>query len=161
MISGMGKLFLVWLLLMLRDHPECPPECWGGWYIWGLDGVMRILSGHFKRTLAVSQSKGEIEILSLITNAIFAPLYERILGLDKINSAAPQTRRYRSIYGISEEECAKVSVKNHRNAKKILTPSPPSRSRFKMFWILNCCPILLNNPRLQGEGFGFWSAGSR
>jgi acetyl-CoA C-acetyltransferase len=45
-----------------------------------LMGLMRILSGHFKTTLVVAQSKGSVGIPGLITNAIFDPLYERILG---------------------------------------------------------------------------------
>lgn len=82
-----------------------------------LMGLMRILSGHFKTTLVVAQSKGSIGIPALIANAIFDPLYERILGLDAINSAALQARSYMIKYGITEEQCAKVSVKNHKNAK--------------------------------------------
>jgi acetyl-CoA C-acetyltransferase len=68
-------------------------------------------------TLVVAQSKGSVGIPSLITNAIFDPLYERILGLDAINSAALQARKYMTKYGIQDEQCAKVSVKNHKNAK--------------------------------------------
>lgn len=82
-----------------------------------LMGMMRILSGHFRTTLVVSQSKGSIGIPGLITNAIFDPLHERILGLDAINSAALQAREYMSKYGITEAQCARVSVKNHKNAK--------------------------------------------
>ena len=82
-----------------------------------LMGLMRILSGHFKTTLVVAQSKGSIGIPSLITNAMFDPLYERILGLDAINAAALQAREYMNKYGITEAQCAKVSVKNHKNAK--------------------------------------------
>lgn len=82
-----------------------------------LMGVMRILSGHFNKTLIVAQSKGSLGIPSIITNAMFDPIYERILGLDAINSAALQVRRYMTKYGITEEQYAKVSVKNHRNAK--------------------------------------------
>jgi len=82
-----------------------------------LMGLMRILSGHFQRTLVVAQSKGSIGIPGLITNAIFDPLYERILGLDAISSAALQARTYMAKYGITEEQCARVSVKNHRNAR--------------------------------------------
>jgi len=82
-----------------------------------LMGLMRILSGHFKNTLVVAQSKGSIGMPALITNAIFDPLYERILGLDAINTAALQARSYMMRYGITEEQCAKVSVKNHKNAK--------------------------------------------
>lgn len=83
-----------------------------------LMGMMRILSKHFNRTLVVAQSKGSIGIPGLITNAIFDPLYERILGLDAISSAALQARKYMVQYGVTEEQFAKVSVKNHQNAKK-------------------------------------------
>jgi len=82
-----------------------------------LMGLMRILSGHFNKTLVVAQSKGSIGIPGIISNAMFDPLYERILGLDAVNSAALQARRYMSKYGITEDQCAKVSVKNHKNAK--------------------------------------------
>ncbi len=82
-----------------------------------LMGMMRILSGHFNTTLVVAQSKGSIGIPGLITNAIFDPLYERILGLDAVSSAALQAKQYMAKYGISGEQCAKVSVKNHGNAK--------------------------------------------
>lgn len=82
-----------------------------------LMGLMRILSGHHNTTLVVAQSKGSISIPGLITNAIFDPLCERMLGLDAVSSAALQARSYMAKYGITEEQCAKVSVKNHKNAK--------------------------------------------
>jgi acetyl-CoA C-acetyltransferase len=82
-----------------------------------LMGLMRILAGHFNKTLIVAQSKGSLGISGIITNAMFDPIYERTLGLDAVNSAALQSRRYMSKYGITEEQCAKVSVKNHKNAK--------------------------------------------
>jgi len=82
-----------------------------------LMGVMRIMSGYHNITLVVAQSKGSIGIPSLITNAIFDPLNERILGIDAISAAALQAKSYMTKYRISEEQCAKVSVKNHKNAK--------------------------------------------
>jgi acetyl-CoA C-acetyltransferase len=82
-----------------------------------LMGLMRILSGHHRVTLVVAQSKASQGIPSVITNAMFDPLYERMLGLDAINSSALQMRQYMSKYGVTEEQCAKVSVKNHRNAR--------------------------------------------
>jgi len=82
-----------------------------------LMGLMRILSGHHDVSLVVAQTKGSIGVPGLITNAIFDPLYDRIIGLDAINSAALQARRYMTQYGITEEQFAKVSVKNHKNAK--------------------------------------------
>jgi acetyl-CoA C-acetyltransferase len=40
-----------------------------------------------------------------------------MLGLDAINSSALQMRRYMSKFGVTEEQCARVSVKNHGNAR--------------------------------------------
>ncbi|GAF83330.1 unnamed protein product, partial [marine sediment metagenome] len=82
-----------------------------------LMGAMRLLSGLHEVTLVVAQSKVSEGIPAVITNAMFDPVYERALGLDAINSSALQMRRYMSKYGITEEQCAKVSVKNHKNAK--------------------------------------------
>jgi len=83
-----------------------------------LMGMTRILSGLHDITLVVAQSKGSIGEPNLITNAIFDPVYDRILGLDAVNSAALQAKRYMTKYGITEGQCARVSVKNHKNAKK-------------------------------------------
>ena len=82
-----------------------------------LMGLMRLLSGLHEITLVVAQSKISEGIPSVITNAMFDPVYERMLGLDAINSAALQMRSYMAKYGITAEQCAKVSVKNHKNAK--------------------------------------------
>lgn len=82
-----------------------------------LMGLMHLLSGIHEIALVVAQSKVSEGIPSVITNAMFDPVYERVLGLDAINSAALQMRSYMSKYGISEEQCARVSVKNHKNAK--------------------------------------------
>ena len=82
-----------------------------------LMGAMRLLSGLHRLTLVVAQSKVSQGIPSAITNAMFDPVYERALGLDAINSSALQMRSYMSKYGVTEEQCAKVSVKNHGNAR--------------------------------------------
>jgi len=82
-----------------------------------LMGLMRLLSGLHEITLVVAQSKISEGIPSIITNAMFDPIYERMLGLDAINSAALQMRSYMAKYGVTEEQCARVSVKNHKNAK--------------------------------------------
>jgi acetyl-CoA C-acetyltransferase len=81
-------------------------------------GAMRILSGSFDTTLVVSHMKGSESRMNLITNAMFDPLYTRQLGLDAITSSAMQARAYMDAFGITEEQCAKVSVKNHQNARK-------------------------------------------
>ena len=82
-----------------------------------LMGAMRILSGLHKLTLVVAQSKISEGIPAIISNAMFDPVYERALGVDTISSSALQMRRYMSKYGITEEQCARVSVKNHMNAR--------------------------------------------
>ncbi len=81
-------------------------------------GAMRILSGSFATTLVVAHMKGSESRMNLITNAMFDPIYARMLGLDAITSAAMQARSYMDRFGITEEQCAKVSVKNHGNAKR-------------------------------------------
>jgi acetyl-CoA C-acetyltransferase len=82
-----------------------------------LMGLMRILSGLHEITLVVAQSKASEGIPAVITNAMFDPIYERMLGLDAINSSALQMKSYMAKYKVTEEQCAKVSVKNHKNAK--------------------------------------------
>ena len=82
-----------------------------------LYGMMRILSGSFETTLVVAHCKGSESVSSLITNGMFDPIYQRALGLDAVTSSALQARAYMSKYGISEEQCAQVSVKNHGNAQ--------------------------------------------
>ncbi|UCD85685.1 MAG: thiolase family protein [Deltaproteobacteria bacterium] len=79
-------------------------------------GLTRILSGSYGTTLVTAYSKGSESVSSLITNAAFDPIYMRCLGLDMVSACALQARRYLSRYGISEEDCALVSVKNHGNA---------------------------------------------
>jgi acetyl-CoA C-acetyltransferase len=79
-------------------------------------GAMRVLGG-FKTTLVVTHSKGSEGDPKVITNAMFDPIYHRALGLDAISSSALQAQAYMEKYGITEEQCAMVSVKNHGNAK--------------------------------------------
>jgi acetyl-CoA C-acetyltransferase len=78
----------------------------------------RVLSGSYGTTLVTAHSKGSEskDIAPLITNAAFDPIHARCLGLDMITACALQARKYMQTYGITEEECAHVSVKNHGNA---------------------------------------------
>ncbi|MCD6571322.1 MAG: thiolase family protein [Deltaproteobacteria bacterium] len=79
-------------------------------------GAMRVLGG-FGTTLVVAHSKGSEGDPKIITNAMFDPIYHRLLGLDAISSSALQASVYMERYGITEQQCALVSVKNHKNAK--------------------------------------------
>jgi len=47
----------------------------------------------------------------VIHNAMFDPLYQRILGFDDLSACALQARRYMDRYRITEEQCARVAVK--------------------------------------------------
>jgi len=78
-------------------------------------GAMRVLGG-FKTTLVVAHSKGSEGDLKHVTNGMFDPVYQRLLGLEAISSSAIQANVYMDRYGISEEAFALVSVKNHGNA---------------------------------------------
>jgi acetyl-CoA C-acetyltransferase len=79
-------------------------------------GAMRVLAG-FKTTLVVAHSKGSEGDVKYITNSMFDPIYQRSLGLEAISSSGLQANAYMEKYGLAETDFAKVSVKNHRNAK--------------------------------------------
>lgn len=80
--------------------------------------VLRILSGCYDSCLLVSHCKMSEGEPHLINNAMFDPLYQRILGFDELSACALQARRYMSKYGITEEQCAQVAVKNLGNGQK-------------------------------------------
>jgi acetyl-CoA C-acetyltransferase len=79
-------------------------------------GMCRVLSGVYGTTLVTAHSKGSESVSPYITNAAFDPIYVRSLGLDMVSACALQARRYMNLHKISEEQCAVVSAKNHRNA---------------------------------------------
>jgi acetyl-CoA C-acetyltransferase len=78
-------------------------------------GAMRALGGG-GTTLVVVHSKGSEGDPSTITNGMFDPIFQRLLGIDYVTSAALQCRRYLEAHGVAEEQLAQVSVKNHGNA---------------------------------------------
>lgn len=114
-------------------------------------GLMRILSGSFGTTLVCVHHKGSESEMPLITNAMFDPVYERFLGIEAITSSALQARAYMDKYGITEEQCALVAVKNHGNA----FANPVAQLPLKLtvgevmaspyiadpIKLLDCCPI--------------------
>jgi len=79
--------------------------------------LMRTISGLYNTTLVTAHCKVSEGNPRKIFNTAFDPIYERVLGLDAISSSALQAKTYMNRYGISEQQCALVSVKNHRNAK--------------------------------------------
>lgn len=78
--------------------------------------LMRILSGSYGTTMVCAHHKGSESVMGLITNAAFDPIWERSLGIEAISSSAIQAGEYMRGYGVTEEQCAAVSVKNHANA---------------------------------------------
>ncbi len=112
--------------------------------------VMRVLAG-WGTCLYCVHHKGSESVMPLITNAMFDPMYERFLGIEIITASALQARAYMDRYGITEEQCARVSVKNHGNSFK----NPVSQMPLKLtvedvmaspyiadpIKLLDCCPI--------------------
>ena len=80
-------------------------------------GLMRTLSGVYNTTLVTTHCKVSEGSPRKLFNQAFDPIYDRLLGMDAISSSALQARAYMHRYGITEQQCAKVSVKNHGNAK--------------------------------------------
>lgn len=80
--------------------------------------ALRILSGCFDSCLLVSHCKMSEGVPHLIHNAVFDPLYQRLLGFDELSACALQAKRYLHKYGITEEQCAQVAVKNLKNGQR-------------------------------------------
>ena len=80
-------------------------------------GIIQILSGRYDVVLVVSHRKESVTVQSIIENCGLDPIYMRPLGLDYTVAAAMQARRYMFKYGVNEEQCAKVVVKNRKNGK--------------------------------------------
>ncbi len=80
-------------------------------------GLMRTLSGVYGTTMVTAHCKVSEGSPRKLFNQAFDPVYDRLLGMDVISSSALQARAYMHRFGITEEQCAKVSVKNHGNAK--------------------------------------------
>ncbi len=47
-----------------------------------------------------------------ISNWVFDPIFQQPLGLDYLSAAALQANHYMQRFGISQEDCARVVVKN-------------------------------------------------
>ncbi|MDI6754594.1 MAG: thiolase family protein [Thermodesulfobacteriota bacterium] len=80
--------------------------------------ALRILSGCFDSCLLVSHCKMSEGVPHLIHNTVFDPLYQRLLGFDELSTCALQAKRYLHKYGITEEQCAQVAVKNLKNGQR-------------------------------------------
>lgn len=82
-----------------------------------LYGLMRVMSGHFDNALVHAITKSsEIPSLSTLTNLYADQFFQRPVGLDDVSAAAMQARLYMDKYKATEEQAAKVVVKNLGNA---------------------------------------------
>lgn len=79
--------------------------------------AMRILSGQYDTALVVALCKGsENPENDTLTLYFTDPFYQRMIGLNETMAAALQMRMYQDRYGITEQQCAAVAVKNLANA---------------------------------------------
>ncbi len=80
-------------------------------------GCARIMSGHHETALVVALVKGsENPENDTVTTCFADPFYSRPIGIQETTAAALQMREYMERYGVTEEQCAKVVVKNLGNA---------------------------------------------
>jgi acetyl-CoA C-acetyltransferase len=80
-------------------------------------GLVTILSGAADVVLVISYSKESMSSRWGISNWVFDPIYQQTLGMDYLSAAALQARAYFSRYGVTEESCARVVVKNLTDAQ--------------------------------------------
>jgi acetyl-CoA C-acetyltransferase len=80
-------------------------------------GMMAILARASEITLVVSQCRGSMGAHYEISNWVFDPIYQQPLGLDYLSSGALQANHYMNQFGISQEDCARIVVKNRKDAQ--------------------------------------------
>ena len=80
-------------------------------------GMMAILAGASEITLLVSQCRGSLGDHYEISNWVFDPIYQQPLGLDYLSAGALQANHYMKQFGISQEDCARVVIKNRKDAQ--------------------------------------------
>lgn len=78
--------------------------------------LLRILAGEYESALVVAHCKMSQGYPNQIQWGAGDPFFMRPVGVDQLNAAGIQAKAYMHGYGISEEQCALVSVKNKGNA---------------------------------------------
>jgi acetyl-CoA C-acetyltransferase len=79
--------------------------------------TMDILSGAHEIVLVVAHRKESETLRSVVENCGFDSIYLQPLGFDFLAAAALQAKRYMYKYGLTQEQFAKVVVKNLKNAR--------------------------------------------
>jgi acetyl-CoA C-acetyltransferase len=80
-------------------------------------GMMAILAGASEVALVVSQCRGSMGAHYEISNWVFDPIYQQPLGLDYLSAGALQANHYMKQFGISQKDCARVVIKNRKDAQ--------------------------------------------
>jgi len=80
-------------------------------------GMLTILAGASGITLVVSKCRGSMGSHNEISNWVFDPIYQQPLGLDYLSAGALQANHYMNQFGISQEDCARVVIKNRKDAQ--------------------------------------------
>lgn len=114
-----------------------------------------IASGACDVVLTAGADKvGECGDSQTVLNKIWDPIYERPLPLGTISMLAMSAVRYMHKYGTTEEEMAKVTVKNRRHAAK--NPNAHLRKEVTVEDVMNsrylCWPIKLYDACPQSSG---------
>ena len=104
-------------------------------------GAFRIMSGHFDTALVLAVCKGsENPDNDMLTHFFTDPFYQRQIGLNETFAAALQMREYMEQYKVSEEQCAKVVVKNRKNGLR--NPYAHLRQEVKLDEVMNSEKIM-------------------
>jgi len=99
-------------------------------------GCMRILSGRYDTVLVTALVKGsENPDNDPITSFYGDPFYLRPVGINESVVAALQMRQYLERYGVTEEQCAQVAVKNLGNA--LFNPCADRKRRVSLEDVMN------------------------
>jgi acetyl-CoA C-acetyltransferase len=78
--------------------------------------MIRLLSGEYDSALVVAHCKMSQGSPNQIHWGQGDPFFMRPAGVDELNASAMQATAYMNAYGVTEEQCAMVSVKNKGNA---------------------------------------------
>ena len=98
-------------------------------------GAMRIASGAFDTALIIGMCKGsENPDTDTLTHYFADPFYQRQMGLNETLAAGLQMREYLDRRGITEEQCARVVVKNLGNG--LFNPNAHVKSRMSVDEVL-------------------------
>ncbi len=76
----------------------------------------QLLSNHHNIVSVAAHCKESMADRGIVESIAFDPIYMRPFNLDFRAAAAMQARRYMHKYGITAEQCARVAVKNRKNA---------------------------------------------